>query len=211
MPEGFHDTLFPVDIALGSRGGPQRRTEIVTLGSGHERRIARWAQSRRRYEAGYGVRCRADIDALLSFFEAREGRRYAFRFRDPFDHMSGVAGSVPSADDQVLGTGDGSKAVFQLMKAYPSGAATAYRRVTLPVAGSVRVALDGDELAEGTDFAANSLTGEVSFSLAPQPGAVLTAGYLYDVPVRFDTDFLSVEVQLGGGDVPDIPLIEVRF
>ncbi|RFB05936.1 DUF2460 domain-containing protein [Parvularcula marina] len=210
MAEAFHDVLFPVDIALGSRGGPIRRTEIVTLASGQERRLARWAQSRRRYDAGYGVRCRADIDALIAFFEVREGRRYAFRFRDPFDHVSGVSGSAPAPGDQPLGTGDGTETVFQLTKTYSSGAIDAARVITLPVAGTVRVAADNSELTEGEDFTLNALTGEVTFTAAPGAGVVLTAGFVFDTPVRFDTDQLIIEARTGGGDAPDIPLIEVR-
>ena len=44
----FHEILFPLDIALRSAGGPQRRTDVVALGSGTEERNARWAHSRRR-------------------------------------------------------------------------------------------------------------------------------------------------------------------
>ena len=58
---GFHEILFPLDIALKSAGGPERKTEIVALGSGREERNARWAHSRRRYDAGYGVKT---LDAL---------------------------------------------------------------------------------------------------------------------------------------------------
>ena len=60
MP-AFHEILFPLDIALKSAGGPERKTEIVALGSGREERNARWAHSRRRYDAGYGVKT---LDAL---------------------------------------------------------------------------------------------------------------------------------------------------
>ena len=43
----FHETLFPLDVALGARGGPERRTDVVTLGSNRESRNTRWADSRR--------------------------------------------------------------------------------------------------------------------------------------------------------------------
>ena len=201
MPEAFHDVLFPVDIALGSRGGPVRRTEVVTLASGHERRFSRWSHSRRRYEAGYGVRGTEDIEAVIAFFEARQGRRYAFRFRDPFDH------ETPA--DQVIGTGDGTETVFQLIKSYESGAGGHARPLTLP--GSATVALDGTVLDEGTDFTLDTLAGQVTFLTAPALGVVVTAGCLFDVPVRFDTDYLAIEARPGGGDIPDIPLVEVRL
>ena len=84
MP-AFHDVLFPLDIALGARGGPQRRTEIVTLGSGAEERNARWRHSRRRYNAGYGVTSLRQLSAVVAFFEERRGRLYGFRWRDRLD------------------------------------------------------------------------------------------------------------------------------
>ena len=114
----FHDILFPLDIALHARGGPERRTEIVTLGSNREARNARWARSRRRYEAGYGVKSLSDLATLIAFFEERRGRLYGFRWRDRADHASAPPGRAISAADMVLGTGDGVRATFQLVKAY---------------------------------------------------------------------------------------------
>jgi uncharacterized protein (TIGR02217 family) len=57
MASDFHEVRFPLDVSLGSRGGPVRRTDIVTLSSGREHRNSRWAQSRRRFDAGLGVMC----------------------------------------------------------------------------------------------------------------------------------------------------------
>ncbi|MEM9233270.1 MAG: DUF2460 domain-containing protein [Pseudomonadota bacterium] len=209
MAEAFHDVLFPVDISLGSRGGPVRRTEIITLASGQEKRIARWSASRRRYEAGYGVRCRNDIEVIIAFFEAREGRRYGFRFRDPMDNSSHSAGTI-TPTDQLIGIGDGATTAFQLLKTYQSGPTSHQRTITLPMQESVRIAADGIELEEGNEFTVDHGTGQVSLALAPAPGVQITAGYIFDVPVRFDTDALIIEAQTGGGDIPDIPLVEVR-
>ena len=78
----FHEILFPLDIALKSAGGPQRRTDVVTLGSGREERNARWAHSRRRYDAGYGVKTFEALSQVVAFFEERRGRLHGFRWRD---------------------------------------------------------------------------------------------------------------------------------
>ena len=78
----FHEIRFPLDVSLGGGGGPERRTEIVTLGSNREQRNARWAHSRRRYEAGYGVKTLAQLAQVIAFFEERRGRLYGFRWRD---------------------------------------------------------------------------------------------------------------------------------
>ena len=117
MP-GFHEILFPLDIALKSAGGPERKTEIVALGSGREERNARWAHSRRRYDAGYGVKTLDALSQVVAFFEERRGRLYGFRWRDRLDHSSAAPGASISALDQAIGTGDGAQTTFALVKLY---------------------------------------------------------------------------------------------
>jgi uncharacterized phage protein (TIGR02218 family) len=89
MTAAFHEILFPLDIALKSAGGPERRTDIVALGSGREERNARWAHSRRRYDAGYGVKTFEALGAVVAFFEERRGRLHGFRWRDRLNQPSG--------------------------------------------------------------------------------------------------------------------------
>ncbi len=120
MP-AFHDILFPLDIALKSAGGPERRTDIVTLGSGREQRNARWADSRRRYDAGYGVKTLSALQAVVAFFEERRGQLHGFRWRDRLDHASSAPGVAVSPFDQPIGTGDGTTSTFQLAKTYGAG------------------------------------------------------------------------------------------
>ena len=152
MPTAFHDVLFPLDIALRSAGGPERRTEIVILGSGREERNARWAHSRRRYDAGYGVKTLQALSAVVAFFEERRGRLHGFRWRDRLDHSSAAPEVAVSATDQVIGTGDGALDTFQLVKTYGGAHAPYPRPVAKPVPGSVRVAVAGIEAEEGTHF-----------------------------------------------------------
>ncbi len=207
---GFHETLFPPGISLNTEGGPTRRTEIVALASGREVRNASWASSRRSYNAGYGVKSMVDIETVVAFFEARQGRLYGFRFRDPFDHRSSVWGAEPSPSDQFLGEGDGATRRFQLVKRYDSAGSGsgsgATRRIAKPVAGSVRCAVDGVDASALVDPA----TGMIELAEAPPPGARVTAGFYFDTPVRFDTDSLRINLAaFAAGDIPSIPLIEV--
>jgi uncharacterized protein (TIGR02217 family) len=202
----FHHTRFPLDIALGARGGPERRTDVVTLAGGGEQRNGRWAHSRRRYNAGYGVKSRVDMQAVLAFFEERRGRLHGFLWRDGLDHSSG--GAVPLPTDQALGTGDGVRTQFQLVKTYGAAFDPYVRTIAKPVAGSVRMAVDGDELVTG--WTLDLTTGLVSFDDAPADGAAVTAGFLFDVPVRFDTDRLDIELNgFDGAEAPSIPLVEI--
>jgi uncharacterized protein (TIGR02217 family) len=207
----FHEVRFPLDVSLGSRGGPQRRTDIVTLASGREHRNARLAHSRRRYDAGLGVRTLDALHAVVAFFEERRGRLYGFRFRDRVDWKSCPPSLTPAATDQRIGTGDGTTAAFQLVKRYGGAHAPYTRPIAKPVAGTVRVAVDGAELA-GSAFAWDPATGRVTFTSGAVPalGASITAGFEFDVPVRFDADDLEIDLSaFAAGEVPKIPLIEI--
>jgi uncharacterized protein (TIGR02217 family) len=210
---GFHEVRFPLDVALGAKGGPERRTEIVTTATGREERNARWAQSRRRYDAGYGVRSVGKLNEVVAFFEERRGRLYGFRFRDRLDFTSRAKNEVATPLDQVIGTGTGALAVFQLAKTYGASFAPYRRDITKPVVGSVRIAVAGVERFVGTDFTVDHATGRVTFlpGRMPATGAAVTAGFAFDVPVRFDTDFLEVDLSaFEAGAIPSIPLIEIR-
>jgi uncharacterized protein (TIGR02217 family) len=212
MP-AFHEITFPLDVALGSRGGPERRTEIVTVGSGREERNARWAHARRRWNAGYGVKSLDALSAVVAFFEERRGRLYGFRWRDRLDHSSAAPGVESSREDQVLGTGDGARTTFQLVKTYGAAHAPYARPIVKPVAGSIQVAVDGLAMAEGVEFDSDPATGLVVFrpGFEPAVGAPVTAGFLFDVPARFDTDFLEVDLAaFAAGEIPSIPVVEIR-
>ncbi|MDX6806566.1 DUF2460 domain-containing protein [Terrihabitans rhizophilus] len=205
----FHEVRFPIEIALGARGGPERRTEIVTLGSGREQRNARWAHARRRWDAGWGVKSFSALREVVSFFEERRGRLHGFRWRDRLDHTSSPEGVEPTASDQPLGLGDGGQRVFHLVKIYGDGADPYRRPIHKPVQGSVRVAVNGTEVSDG--MSVDATTGLVTFAEPPPPGAELSAGFAFDVPVRFDADFLDVDLSaFEAGAIPSIPIIEIR-
>ena len=215
MPDlsSFHDVRFPVAISFGATGGPERRNEIVSLTSGREKRNARFSQSRHHYDAGTGVRSLADLHDVLVFFEARRGSLHAFRFRDPFDMKSCRPEEAVSPADQVLGTGDGVRARFALTKSYGSGDDAYQRFIARPVIETLRVAVDGSELASPADFAFDDATGEIVFApgAIPDVGHEITAGYEFDVPVRFDTERMSMSLTaFKAGQIPSIPMIEVQ-
>jgi len=206
----FHEVRLPARLAFGSTGGVERRTEIVTLGSGFERRSTPWAMGRRRYLIGANLRSLADMAALTEFFEARRGRLFGFRFRDFADFRSCGPGGAVAATDQALGEGDGARTVFRLVKRYGDGADAVDRVVAKPVEGTVRVAVDGVELADGA-FESDAATGVVTLDEAPAAGVVVTAGFEFDTPVRFDADRIEVTLEsFEAGRMAAVPLIEVR-
>lgn len=206
----FHDTRFPIDIALGASGGPNWATDIVTLASGKEERNSRWANARRKFNAGYGVKSLADMELVLIFFQERRGRFHSFRWRDPFDFSSAATGVEISPLDCPIGIGNGSETVVQLSKTYGGSFDPHTRPITKPVVGTVRVSVGGSELTQGADFSVDATTGLVTLSAAPIASAVITAGFEFDVEVRFDSDELDmVLASFEAGDVPHVPVIEV--
>jgi uncharacterized protein (TIGR02217 family) len=208
----FHEIRFPANLSFGSVGGPERRTEIVTLANGFEERNTPWLHSRRRYDAGVGLRSLNDIETLIAFFEARSGQLHGFRWKDWSDYKSCAPASLPAPEDQLIGTGDGVATVFQLQKTYVSGLQSYTRPIRKPVAGSVLIAIAGDQKIESQEFAINVETGEVTFVLPPDLGTRVTAGFEFDVPVRFDTDVIQTSVaSFQAGDVPNVPIVEVRL
>ncbi|MCL5775582.1 DUF2460 domain-containing protein [Limibaculum sp. FT325] len=205
----FHEVRFPASISFGSSGGIERRTEIVRLVNGHEERNTPWGASRRRYDAGLGVRSLTDLDEVLAFFEARRGMLHGFRWKDWLDHKSCAPGEVPAVSDQVIGKGDGQAQVFQLVKTYEPGPHAFKRAIRKPVAGSVRVAVGGVEAVDG--FTLDAATGELVFDAPVAPGATITAGFEFDVPVRFDTDVIEVNLAaFEAGEIPSVPVVELR-
>ena len=210
----FHEIRFPTSISRASQGGPERRTDVVTLGSGYEERNARWADSRRSYDAGYGVKSLDDLNAVIGFFEERRGRLTGFRWKDHADWKSCVPSQTPSATDQTIGIGDGTTAQFQLTKVYGTTFAPWVRTIAKPVAGTVIVAVAGVAQVSGVAFRVDTTTGLVTFLAGhiPVGGAAVTAGFEFDVPVRFNTDKLDISVSgLTYGAIPHIPIVEVRL
>lgn len=208
----FHEVRFPASLSFGSVGGPERRTEIVTLANGFEERNSPWLHSRRRYDAGLGLRSLNDVETLIAFFEARAGQLHGFRWKDWSDYKSCAPLSTPTHEDQLIGIGDGVTTVFQLQKTYLSGLQSYTRPIAKPVLGTVLIAVAGDPKVESLEFSVNVETGDVTFVLAPDLGTRVTAGFEFDVPVRFDADAIQTSVaSFQAGEVPSVPVVEIRI
>jgi uncharacterized protein (TIGR02217 family) len=203
----FHEVRLPLALGFGAAGGPECATDVARLASGAESRNARWARSRRKWDAGGAVVTADAAHELIAFFEARRGRMYGFRFRDPVDWKSCAPSQAITAGDQPLGVGDGETAAFQLLKRYASGGVLQDGAIGKPAEDAVLVAIDGGAT---TAFTVGWTSGVVTFDAAPAAGAVLTAGFEFDTPVRFDAD--KLEIALAGHDAVRImraPLIEI--
>lgn len=204
----FHEVRFPDDISKGSSGGPERVTDIVELVSGFEERNAAMANSKRTYDAGLGLRNVNDLHDVIEFWEARFGQLYGFRWKDWADYKSCKTRNTPAFNDQVIGTGNGTQTQFQLVKNYVSGAYGYQRTIRKPVAGTVLVGKAG--VNQGSDWTVDTTTGIITFSVAPTAGQTITAGFEFDVPVRFDASKLTVSIDaFNHGSIPNIAIKEI--
>lgn len=208
----FHEVRFPESLSFGALGGPQRRTDVVTLANGFEERNTPWAHSRRVYDAGLGLRSIDDLQSVIGFFEARMGQMHGFRWKDWGDYKSSKSSAEIAFDDQSIAIGDGVTAAFQIVKNYTSGQQTYKRPIKKTVEGSVRAGLEQDELRDGAEYEVDDTTGIITFPHPPELGVEIFAGFEFDVPVRFDTDRILASVaSFQAGQVPDVPVIEVRI
>lgn len=205
----FDEVELPLRVGFGSKGGPNFSTEVIVIESGFERRNQNWAQARRVYDARAGVRSAEDAATLLTFFHARAGRARGFRLKDWSDYSSAADNvAAPAFDDQTLATGDGSTTNFQLVKNYASGGVAHARDITKPVATTVLIGVNGAQLTTG--WSVDTTTGIVTFATAPAEGATVTAGYVFNVPVRFDTDYLPLSAENYAAYQAEVPIVEIR-
>lgn len=203
----FDDVLYPLAPGRDVSASPEFATTVAVTASGHERRNTLWSDARMGYDVGPGIRSEAELSVLLQFFRARRGAARAFRFADPFDFSSNAMTGEPAPVDQLLGTGDGMTCAFPLVKRYGGDGEAQVRRITRPRSGTVSVSVNGTAVTGWTLESG----GVVVFAQAPPEGAEVRAGFLFDVPVRFAEDRLTVAgAAFAAGEAPSVPLVEVR-
>jgi uncharacterized protein (TIGR02217 family) len=197
MASAFDEIQFPPSISFGATGGPRFSTDVLILSSGYEARNQNWAAARAQYDISTGIKTKADMDAVIAFFYARAGRARGFRYKDWKDFQARA--------QPLLSLGANH---YQLAKSYSSGAQTYLRTIAKPVSATV-VCYVGT--TPTVPSAIDYTTGIVTSS-----AALTSADFDFDVPVRFDTDQLDVEITdfatlEFASIVRKIPLVEVRI
>ncbi len=209
---------FPDSISYGSSGGPEYNTTVVALGSGHEQRIRNFDHPLHKYNVGLGVKVLTDLETILQYFHVVAGRFDGFRYKDFTDFSSAGLGNTVANTDQNIGTGDSTTgfdgtADFDLIKLYSFGSTTYSRPIYKPITGTLLVAVDGVPKAETTQWTADYSIGRITFVAGQHPttGQVVTAGYEFDVPVRFDSDMIDISHEFFNAGALNIILKEVRI
>lgn len=197
----FHEIRFPAGITLGAKGGPEFNTNVLTMVSGKEQRNINWSNCRNKYDISANITSKSKIEELLSFFKARRGRAYGFRFKDWNDY---------SAIKENIGTGDGSKVDFQLIKTYSSGSEIYTKEIKKPADGTVKVYVDDIEMLSG--WTIDIATGVITFSIAPAVDATIEGDFEFDIPVRFNHDSLDISMKsVNSGQIEKIELVEIKL
>ncbi len=208
LMQAFDDLPYPLALGRDATVTPEFSTSVSVTASGFERRNSLWSNARLRFDVGPGIRSELELGELLTFFRARRGAARGFRLRDPSDFISQAMTAPPSAQDQLLGTGNGTRASFPLLKRYGEGADAQLRRITRPVAASLVVSLGGTAITSG--WALDPL-GVITFTAPPASSVEVRAGFLFDVPVRFAEDSLQISgASFAAGEAPSVPVIEIR-
>lgn len=206
--QAFDDVLYPLALGRDATVVPEFSTSVSVTASGFERRNSLWSNARLRFDVGPGVRSEAELGDLIAFYRARRGPARGFRLRDPSDFSSNGMTAAPMPLDQQIGTGDGLRTDFPLVKRYGEGEDAQLRRITRPDLATIRVSVDG---APQVGNWAPGDGGTIIFDVAPAAGAVVRAGFLFDVPVRFAEDRLEVSgAAFAAGEAPSVPIVEIR-
>lgn len=189
----FREVQFPSDISYGSKGGSKFSTTVFTSSSGREQRNVNWSISRGEWDVTYGVKSLSQMQTLITFFMAMQGRAYAFRFKDWADFQ---------ITNQQIAVGNGTQLQFQIVKTYTtvdmisSNPYTFTRNIVKPVPGTLSQGiLVNSVLVPVTNYTIDYTLGMITFiaGQAPANGALIVIPYLeFDLPARFDTDALDV-------------------
>lgn len=211
---------FPDSISYGSGGGPEYNTTVVGLGSGYEQRIRNWDHPLHKYNVGMGIKLLTDLEVVLQYYHVVAGRFDGFRFKDFTDFSSAGLGNTITNLDQNIGTGDSTdgvdgNGVFDLTKLYTFGATQYTRPIYKPVQGTLVVAVAGIAQTEGGggDYTVDYTNGRITFNSGDHPltGQAVTAGFEFDVPVRFDDDMLDISHEFFNAGTLSVILKELRM
>ena len=200
---------FPVTISYKSRGGPRFSTDVVVIDSGAEQRNANWLNARHEYDAVFGVEDEASLELMLEFFHAAKGMAHTFPYKDWMDFKScPTSTDVSSTDQTIVSAATSGQVSAQITKAYSRGGLLTVRDIFKVRASTLVLEVDGSVRASGFSLSSTSVA---SFAPALASGAVVKAGFEYDVACRFDTDRLAVSLDAYRIGSLSVPIVEVNL
>lgn len=195
----FLEIRFPESIAFNSSSILEFNTTIIKSKNGYEQRNINWNTNKMKFNIINGIKTKAELDEVITFFRNVRGAGYGFRFKDWTDYQ---------AENQYIGVGNGKTKEFQLIKSYRvSDNIIYYRKITKPVISTVRVFIND---IESKDFNIDLTTGLITLNTVPEIDSIIKANFEFDVPVRFENDIMEITMNsINSGNIKDITLIEI--
>mgnify|MGYP005842403021 CR=1 FL=1 len=213
----FLDEYLPAGVwGYPCISSPRFSTTIARSDSGSEQRNQNRMHPLHTFRLPDAIREHQVMEDVRAHWMVMRGPLIGFPFRDPLDFASRAlpaANDAPvvTALDQPIGTGNGFRTEFQLTKIYTRGSASYTRPIHLPVVASVTVAINGTTVPNG--WTVERIGGALTFDVAPAAGQAITAGFLFDVPVRFssDDDFDGIVQSFQTSGYADLVLSEITL
>lgn len=193
----FSNLRLPDELSYGSQGGVQFSTEVMQTHSGAEYRAPKWEYPVSKYNVAPAISTPTHVKELHAFFRIHKGRAIGFRFKDFMDY---------SQKNQIIGSGDGKTRTFELFKTYWHGTTQIKRRIYKPVRDTVYAYINKRRVAAEVDYD----IGTITLSRIPNKDSIVSASFEFDIPVRFDTDFLEITADISKIGAFDIPVIEIK-
>lgn len=194
----FHDIKLPEFMEIFAYGVPEYTTYYAKSLSGREVRSCANAQHLMKYLIKDCYLSEHEFYLFNSFFKARRGKFYSFRFKDLADYK---------VQNQIIGIGDGVQKKFPLIKNYDDPIMPFDRIITRHIPSTVKLCVNNQEIsAEYYDIQ----NGVIHFNKPLEIGDKLVANFEFDVEVRFNNDSFAYTHRSDGSiQLSNVELVEV--
>lgn len=176
----FTEERLNIGIVEGTTSTITFKEQTLKQGDGSEHRHSKCYAPLQQWQLGDRSNLQDELIYINNFYSRMKKLGSAFRFRDWLDYQG---------TSEALGTGNGVKTNYQLLKQYGTYASP----IKKPVSSTVKIYLDG---IQTNSFSVDLTTGIITFNSAPSNGVVITADYEFDKPVEFGEDNITNRLQI---------------
>lgn len=199
---------FPIDqvylngnVLVGAVRRYEAKAAIKESDNGLVDATPRWPRRRRSWTLSYALE---DTDEVENLFDVN-GTEAGFLYIAA-DPLGDTTKSDYIAEDQLIGTGDGSETQFQLSVTSETTARSVTRDVKYPISGTVIVYKDGTPTVA---FTVSTTTGIVTMTSPPANAVEVTADFHFAYPVRFVSETFDVTLGANHKEIRSVAIEEV--
>ncbi len=192
----YHNVRLPDFISIHASGGPHFFTKIATTNSARELRLCERDFAIHKYVVKNCLLSTKKFYQLNSFFRARYGMKYSFRFKDYSDFK---------VENQLLHANNSFKK-FALIKSYNNEGFSCFRKITKAIENSIQIFIDDQALLLNWHYS----NGFIILTEPLEAQQRLTASFEYDVNTRFCHDYFDYKYNDDGTVLIDnLQIVEV--